>query len=327
MKRFFLMLAGATLTLALAACSLNPSSELLEADALYHTLPDTLSESELYHQAVNSGGVILYEGEPVTTSATARDRLEQLDRKGGSLDIYCFTGQGEEQSCQRFLYRNEDGVIGEYTSFSSDWTTSAEPELIRTVTDPAITRYGFFTAAAEDGEPCGMQVINDSEIYGDTAELRELFDTYLKPIYRSAIGTDTWSSPEEAANLLWLAEDLAAYGGVEFREEYPDGWIPVNYLVELLSGYFDGITRRSVVYTIYDFDYASDCMHYTFDRDYDAAPLYVRVLTAHPQEDLLCISYCLYDPYTGEPVADSSRVLSVKLLEDGGFQYMSNLMA
>lgn len=71
MKRFFLMLAGAALTLALAACSLNPSSELVEADALYHTLPDTLSESELYHQAVNSGSVILYEGEPVTTSATA----------------------------------------------------------------------------------------------------------------------------------------------------------------------------------------------------------------------------------------------------------------
>lgn len=327
MKKFFAAAAAALLALGLAACSLNPASRLLGQDALYHTLPAELTDSELYRQAVNAGAVILYQGEPITTGDTARDRLARLEKRGGSLDIYCFTEEDGARRCRRLLYQNDSGAIGEYAAEMEDWTASTEPEAVRTVTGPEITRYGFFTAAAEDGRPCGVQVINDSEIYENAAELRQLFDTYLKPICRSAIGPDTWSSPEEAADLLWLAEDLAAYGGVEFREEYPDGWIPVNYLVELLSGYFDGITRRSVVYTVYDFDYASDCMHYTFQRDYDAQPLYLRVLSAHPQGELLRISYCLYDPYTGEPVADSSRVLSVKPLEDGSFQYMSNLMA
>lgn len=41
-----------------------------------------------------------------------------------------------------------------------------------------------------------------------------------------------------------LAEDIAwAVDGISFRETYPDGWIPVNYLVETLSRYFDGIDR------------------------------------------------------------------------------------
>ena len=97
--------------------------------------------------------------------------------------------------------------------------------------------------------------------------------------------------------------------------------------IENYSRYFDGIDRRAVVYTVYDFDYASDCMHYTFERDYDAELPRVRVLSAHEQEELLRISYCLYDPCTGEPQPDSSRVLSVRPQEDSSFRYMSNLMA
>lgn len=62
----------------------------------------------------------------------------------------------------------------------------------------------------------------------------------------TAIGEKTWSSPEEAGDLLMLAEDIAwAVDGISFRETYPDGWIPVNYLVETLSRYFDGIDRRA----------------------------------------------------------------------------------
>lgn len=61
--------------------------------------------------------------------------------------------------------------------------------------------------------------------------------------------------------------------------------------------------------------------------DYDAELPRVRVLSAHEQEELLRISYCLYDPCTGEPLPDSSRVLSVRPQEDGSFRYMSNLMA
>ena len=231
-------------------------------------------------------------------------------------------------ACTRILCKNTGEEITLSRSETQDWITSAEPEQTDTLTEPQLTRYGFFTAQTGSGEDFGFRAVNDAELYGNIAELRQLYDTYLKPIAATAIGEKTWSSPEEAGDLLMLAEDIAwAVDGISFRETYPDGWIPVNYLVETLSRYFDGIDRRAVVYTVYDFDYASDCMHYTFERDYEAELPRVRVLSAHEQEELLRISYCLYDPCTGEPLPDSSRVLSVRPQEDGSFRYMSNLMA
>ena len=244
------------------------------------------------------------------------------------MEIYQFRGSGDSAACTRLLCRNTGEGLTLSHSETQDWISSPELEQTDTLTEPQLTRYGFFTAQTGSGADFGFRAINEAELYGDTAELRQIYDTYLKPIAATAIGEKTWSSPEEAGDLLMLAEDIAwAVDGISFRETYPDGWIPVNYLVETLSRYFDGINRRAVVYTIYDFDYPSDCMHYTFERDYEAALPRVQVLSAHQQEDLLRISYCLYDPCTGEPLPDSSRVLSVRPQEDGSFRYMSNLMA
>lgn len=81
--------------------------------------------------------------------------------------------------------------------------------------------------------------MNDAELYGNIAELRQLYDTYLKPIGRHRHRGKDLEQPEEAGDLLMLAEDIAwAVDGISFRETYPDGWIPVNYLVETLSRYF-----------------------------------------------------------------------------------------
>lgn len=81
-----------------------------------------------------------------------------------------------------------------------------------------------------------------------------------------------------------------------------------------------------MVYTIYDFDYPSDCMHYTFERDYEAALPRVQVLSAHQQEDLLRTATACTIPAPVNP-AGQQRVLSVRPQEDGSFRYMSNLMA
>lgn len=327
MKRCLLSLAAAA-CLLLASCSLNSSSELLDSSLLASPVPEELTQSELWQQAVHSGSLICYEEEPLTTKAMAGEAVESLAKKGGSVEVYQFSGSGDNAACTRTVWKNSGEAITLSRSVTQDWISSPEPEQTDTLTDPRLTRYGFLTAEGESGEATGFQVVNDAEIYGNAAELHQLYDTYLKPIAATAIGEKTWSSPEEAGDLLVLAEDIAwAVDGISFWETYPDGWIPVNYLVETLSRYFDGINRRAVVYTVYDFDYPSDCMRYTFERDYEAELPHVRVLSAHEQEDLLRISYCLYDPCTGEPLPDSSRVLSVRPQEDGSFRYMSNLMA
>ena len=327
MKRCLLSLAAAA-CLFLASCSFQSGSELLDSSLLAAPVPEELTQSELWQQAVHSGSLISYEEEPITTKAMAEEATASLAKKGGTVEMYQFSGSGDTAACTRILCKNTGEEITLSRSETQDWITSAEPEQTNTLTEPQLTRYGFFTAQTGSGEDFGFRAVNDAELYGNTADLRQLYDTYLKPIAATAIGEKTWSSPEEAGDLLMLAEDIAwAVDGISFRETYPDGWIPVNYLVETLSRYFDGIDRRAVVYTVYDFDYASDCMHYTFERDYEAELPRVRVLSAHEQEELLRISYCLYDPCTGEPLPDSSRVLSVRPQEDGSFRYMSNLMA
>ena len=327
MKRCLLSLAAAA-CLFLASCSFQSGSELLDSSLLAAPISEELTQSELWQQAVHSGSLIAYEEQPLTTKAMAEEALKSLEKKGGTVEIYQFRGSGDSAACTRLLCRNTGEGLTLSHSETQDWISSPELEQTDTLTEPQLTRYGFFTAQTGSGADFGFRAINEAELYGDTAELRQIYDTYLKPIAATAIGEKTWSSPEEAGDLLMLAEDIAwAVDGISFREAYPDGWIPVNYLVETLSRYFDGINRRAVVYTIYDFDYPSDCMHYTFERDYEAALPRVQVLSAHQQEDLLRISYCLYDPCTGEPLPDSSRVLSVRPQEDGSFRYMSNLMA
>ena len=246
----------------------------------------------------------------------AEEALKSLEKKGGTVEIYQFRGSGDSAACTRLLCRNTGEGLTLSHSETQDWISSPELEQTDTLTEPQLhPGYGFFTAQTGSGADFGFRAINEAELYGDTAELRQIYDTYLKPIAATAIGEKTWSSPEEAGDPADAGRGHRLGGG---RHLLPGGLPRRLDPGELPGGdpllrVSDGINRRAVVYITDDFDYPSDCMHYTFERDYEAALPRVQVLSAHQQEDLLRISYCLYtDPCTGEPLPDSSRVLSVR---------------
>ena len=325
MKKMLSALFACMLVL-LTACGISGSSVLLEEERLGFALPPELTDSELYREAVNSGSILLYNGIPITSADQPEKQLEHLLEKNHAvLTVYQFIQDKGDCRASISQYQNEKGEIKLYYGEVSDWITAPSLKQTATAENLHLTRYGYLAPDNTDAVP-GIAVIHPSELFEDTAENQKLFDTYLRPLFHTAIGYQVWSSPEEAGDLLNLAEELAAYEGTSFTEEYPEGDIPVNYLVELLSRYFDGIDRKAVVYTKYDFDYPSDTMHYTFERP-EPEEKQVRVLTSTQQDNLLRISYCMFDPNTGEPDPDGYRVLTVSLLEDGSFHYMSNLMA
>lgn len=91
MKRCLLSLAAAA-CLFLASCSFQSGSELLDSSLLAAPVPEELTQSELWQQAVHSGSLISYEEEPITTKAMAEEATASLAKKGGTVEIYQFSG-------------------------------------------------------------------------------------------------------------------------------------------------------------------------------------------------------------------------------------------
>ena len=86
MKKF-LLAAAAALCLLFGGCSLQPASEPLPAEALAQTLPDGLTDSELYLQALESGAAILYNREPITASETTKEAVASLEEDGSRFEL------------------------------------------------------------------------------------------------------------------------------------------------------------------------------------------------------------------------------------------------
>ena len=121
------------------------------------TLPDGLTDSELYLQALESGAAILYNREPITASETTKEAVASLEEDGGRFEIYFFTGEGDSAACDRILYENTDGTITSSASHTDDWTANSELIPGQSITEPSITRYGFFTARDAGGETMGFR--------------------------------------------------------------------------------------------------------------------------------------------------------------------------
>ena len=94
MKRCLLSLAAAA-CLFLASCSFQSGSELLDSSLLAAPVPEELTQSELWQQAVHSGSLISYEEEPITTKAMAEEATASLAKKGGTVEMYQFSGSGD----------------------------------------------------------------------------------------------------------------------------------------------------------------------------------------------------------------------------------------
>lgn len=316
-------------TMLLTGCSgRNPSTIAYEA-----LVPQSMAESPLYQEALKTGGILCINGDPVTSKDTAEKQLARFTEEGEALTIYDFSDWADPDRSwlvTRFE-KAEDGSCHHSTAtYAADWSGSADKltfESSSQVTALQLNRYGYLLYQdPETEEQMGIPIINQRDLFADYEETQRLKKTYLDPIYYTALMPgNEWSSFKEAGSAIFLAEDITRAGGKDFFALSDDGNFPVNTLVEILSPYFDGVDRSVFTRSSYPYDAATDTIFYEGGRG--GLFLDCRVTTSTQEGDRLRIAYQILKPNTGEPAADSSFVLTVQLLEDGGFRYLSNLKA
>lgn len=188
----------------------------------------------------------------------------------------------------------------------------------------SLNEYGYLVY----GSDFGVQVVSDYALYDDAGERRRLKETYIDPIFYTGIASsDKWASPQELGRWLWLFEDIYNYENDDSPwDRFGNDW-PVDYMVETLSRYFDGITADSLIksgkYGAITYDPQTNTIHYEGGRG--GAPDPVRVTGWTRDGDRLMIDYEAYFFYTGVPYESSRHTLTVRTLEDGTFRYLSNL--
>ena len=148
--------------------------------------------------------------------------------------------------------------------------------------------------------------------------------TILSPISAANLGPKTWASPQELKDLPRIYEDFANIPSASNGDRWP-----VAQMVDTLSLYFENITAQDIISSgDYDYDPATDTILYNWEGQrviYD--PVLLNLTNwerKNGEEELLTIDYQLL--HSGEnPDTAASRRLTVKLLPDGSFRYLSNL--
>ena len=301
------------------------------------SIPAVLTGSARYQEALEDpAAVILWNGEPIT-GRTAVDAFVQAMQTGGpgELVFYRFNpGYDENGAADGTLLASRTRLTADNGRFSvwngdlSDGTSAfGDPGLTGTGTDLRLTDAGYLTWTTDDGVTDGLKALPDSLVWPDGARRRQLYKHYLEPIfYTGALGTTRWDSPQELSCWLALFEDLYRFDhGVSPFAVYGTDW-PLDAMNEQLSRYFEGIDVRehlgdsSRMYSAYD--PASDTIHYEGGRG--GGPVCLRVTGWEENGDQLTLRYESYDYYTGETEPDSQALLTVRLMEDGSFRYLSN---
>lgn len=287
-------------------------------------LTDELTASPLYQEALTRPSVIVYQKEIVTDPQPVYDFLAAAE-KGEDWDLYYYNFDSFGTPSVSFSHFFSDG--GKVYR-RSEFEYSREEMTERTslsyrIHEIVLNDYGYLNYRNE-----GLKVISDRDLYDDALELREMLETYLYPIYYTGIGCGyTWSTPFVDMSWLYLFEDIYNYEheGTPW-DQYGSDW-PVDYMIQTLSRYFDGVTADVFISSFKPgrspYDPETNTVHYEGGRG-GAIPD-ARVTGWTQEGDILTIDYHRYEYYSGLPVGGESRRLTVRLLEDGTFRYLSNL--
>lgn len=285
--------------------------------------PAELTASPVYQEALGRPSVILYNDQPLTDPRPVRDFLTAVaDKKDWDLFVYSFTLYDGFAGVFLTHFLSDGGEVVKREAYESGWESLAETEhTYRVHPSMALNDYGYLTYRDAYGE-YAFPVINGRALYEDGEERQRLYDTYLAPVFYVACGSD-WASPQQLGRLTWVFDSLySRETGRSPREDFGDSW-PVEVMVETLSRYFDGITADDVIGRL-PYDPQSGTVR--CEGIQGGGPLCLRVTGYTREGDRLAIDYQQYDPSTGIPF-EGTGCLTVRLLEDGSFRYLSNRAA
>ncbi len=299
----------------------NPTVVIYE-----ESVDQALADSPLYQQALAQPSVIIYNEAPLTDSGVVDRFLKAVEEKGdGELYLYSFNAYDDgTSSCFLNHFVCQGGTVTQLQDRVENWNDSLSEENSYPVNSISLNQYGYLVYEAESSsEIMGTQVINDHALYEDADQRQEMWETYLRPIFYTALGNQQWSSPAELTSWIWLFEDLYNYeNGTDPWSQYGSDW-PVGEMTTLLSKYFDGVTAQMVAESAKGaYDAATDTIHYEGGRG--GGPFCLRVTGWHQDGDQLAIEYEHYDYATGVPYEDAFYTVTVRTLEDGSFRYLSN---
>lgn len=289
-------------------------------------LLEDLLASPLYQQALERPSVIVCQGEIITDPQPVYDFLAAVE-KGEDRDLYYYDFGYDFYGTPDVSFRHfisDSGVVTARGEVKSGWDRLNETSTPYRIARLELNDYGYLTY--HDVSDNGFQVVSDRDLYDNVEEGRQMKETYLYPIYYTGIG-QTWSFPGRPTPLIYLFEDIYYYENEDTPwDRFGSDW-PVDHMVETLSRYFDGISAEDLTnarkFGAEAYDPQTNTIHYEGGRGGAYPP--VRVTGWSRDGDILSIDYECYDYYSGIPFENDFLRLTVRLLEDGSFRYLSNL--
>lgn len=287
---------------------------------------EELAGSPLYRQALERPSVIVYQDEVVTDAQPVYDFLAAVEGKEDrDLYIYVFRPwEDDDRDCYLDHFFSDQGFVTRSTAFERNWDSLTEYG--KYASNPiSLNEYGYLVYGP-NGQESGIRVVSDRVLYDDAEQRRQLYDIYLAPIFYTSLGGVGWTSFQDAGPHLWLFEDIYNYenDGTPW-DRFGSDW-PVDYMVETVSRYFDGVTADDFIsarkFRLVNYDPQTNTIHYEGGRG--GGPKCMRVTGWNREGDRLSIGYENYSYETGVPFENGAYVLTVRLLEDGSFRYLSN---
>lgn len=308
--------------------SLLPSGE---AEILYpDLLPEAVTSTGAYRiAAADPTAVIIWNGR-VATGRTAADSFWQAAESGGTgeLSLYTFSpnhAEPDKIQCQYDRFWTDGGSSWYFSDYSADSSTAFMEPSRYDAQLLEVNDYGYLVASGDFvSEPTGYLVIPDRLLWEDADQRVQLYERYLEPVLPSALGETEWDSLEEIPQPLWVFEDLYHYDHQNASpfDVYGADW-PVDEMAAQLSRYFDGVTEEQLIALYQEvYDPATGTLHYEGGRG--GGPFCLRVTGWEEDGDQLTLNYEEYSSLTGEPYEDREYQLTVQLMEDGSFRYLSN---
>ena len=296
---------------------------------VYPQLADErLTSSALYQRALGQPSVIIYQDEVLTDPQPVRDFMESVD-EGMDCGLYIYTfrlDHNGEPDCYLAHFISTESAITYSGAYENNWDALTESGCSK-VTSISFNEYGFLVYEMESSsEASGIQVVNNRALYNNAEERQKMYDTYLVPIYYTALGNRVWASPEELSSWIWLFEELYNYENDDTPwDRFGSNW-PVETMVKTLSRYFEGVTADMVISEPkYADAYDPETNTIFYEGGRGGGPLCLRVTSWMQEGDRLVIDYEGYEYYSGVPWEDGFYTLTVKTMEDGSFRYLSNL--
>lgn len=280
-------------------------------------VPEEIAESASYREALEMADVILVRGVPVTGGERPKAFLDAIEAgETASLLVYSYGWDGQYQTA---AFSGAKGAVVctstwfmQYDSVRGGQVTKENCGILE------LSEYGYLSWAPGAGyELSALQVVNDSEIFADDAQRKEIYNTYLKPFIQCGALAQEWTNADElpSVTFLYLFEDI---NGPQVWQEYGSEF-PFEKVKETALRYFEvsDDTLRDNKF------YKQELDAFEYEGGRGGGPVCIRAVSAAERGGMTEIDYEWYSPTTGAPTADMRFRLTAEKTGDG-FRLVSN---